>query len=241
MSLQSKYSKEVRKELSLFPIWIPGAKVEPGDIGTINKGIFERQTSLAQMYPDLKFKVTQSSLSTPFRFVSKDSHAATISGSAQMPTGSLPANVDATVEVRFGSKGGVVFSANGITQYSIDNLHEVRSFLEEQRSTWPHGYVLAGTIHRAQKFTVLVSDEEGVTATLSGDADALKQFDLAHASVSVKSMSSNGYQTQGLGAVTLRTYGFNLFGYGSKLLSDDEKPPSSDDFIEVSARDPNFD
>lgn len=101
---------------------------------------------------------------------------------------------------KFGSKGGVVFSANGITQYSIDNLREVRSFLEEQRSTWPHGYVLAGTIHRAQKFTVLVSDEAGVTATLSGDAEALKQFDLAHASVSVKSMSSNGYQTQGQGA-----------------------------------------
>jgi hypothetical protein len=34
MSLKSKYSKEVRKELSLFPIWIPGAQAEPGDIGT---------------------------------------------------------------------------------------------------------------------------------------------------------------------------------------------------------------
>jgi hypothetical protein len=246
MSLKNKYSTEVRRELSLFPVWVPGDKIEAGDIGTLEKGVFEKQTSLGKLFPDLAFEVKETPLTNPFRYISKDCVAGALSASTAIPTGSTPVDVDGTIEIRFGSNGGLVFAANGITQYAIDDLHDVRTFLEEQRSSWPRGYALVTAVHKAERFTVIISDGAEVTATIQGKASVLHQLNLADAGVSVTSVSNSGYQTQGQGAVTLRAYGFNLFGYGStlaKLESADFEDTDSpvDPFLEISARDPNFD
>lgn len=241
MPLESKYSREVRDELSLFPVWRPGSKIEPGDIGTLAKGVFEKQTSVAEMFPGLKCAITAAPMKNPFRFVSKDCHSGEIAATGKVPAGSSPADVTGTIEIRFGAHGGVLFGATGITEFSIENLHEVRNHIENNRSSWPRGYVLVSAVDKARQFSVMVAENDDGVVKVGGKVDVLKHLNIADSGVSVVWNSVAGYQTKGDGPITLRTHGFNWWGLGTKLLSGDDSETSEDDFTEVSARDPVFD
>lgn len=239
MSLNVQYSKELRKNLSFFPVWQPGDPVSPGDLGELVDGVFYRQTTLQQLFPGLRCKIAEDSSPQTMRFHSERSLVVQTAATGSIP-GEVAGAVEASVEITFEREGAVVFHAISTGRY-IENLHHVREQISERRTSWPRGYVLASHVEDASRFAVLVSSAAGASVQLRGEIQALRELSIADPSVSVVASRNLGYQTVGSGPVLLRLYGFRLLGRRPRLLSAGDDMTPEAEFAELSARDPAFD
>ena len=232
MTLRKVYSREMRHELGVFPVWQPGDPIEVGDIGTLDEGAFQKQTTMKSLFPDYRLKIERQPLNRPYRFSSRDC----IIGQLQT-SGSLPAEANAMVEVKFGSEGGVIFEATDIRRTSIDDLFQCREFIKTHRKLWPSKGVLVTAVDTANSFRLLISATRNGSATLSGRADALSGMKIADASISISTNSAAGYQvTPGAGAIAAQLSGFGWLGYlaGDFHLLEMETEP---DFVDLMPRD----
>ena len=57
LNLEKEYSASVRAHLGYFPVWQPSDAVVPGDIGKLDHGVFRRQASLSEIFPELKLNL----------------------------------------------------------------------------------------------------------------------------------------------------------------------------------------
>jgi hypothetical protein len=227
MSLRSLYSSEMRRQLQVFPVWQPGDPVEIGDIGTLNDGVFEKQTSLKKHFPDIEFAPVESELDHPYRFRSKDCVVASVGASAGFPGGTTAVEA----KVQFGAHGGVVFDAAGLQRMAIDDLLDVRTKVRSRRTVWPRGMVLVTAVDSCKKFHLLISDAGNASASLRGSVDAIAGLSIADPSVKIGIDSDAGYQTEGSGPVAATVYGFGWLGYLMKkfqLLEEEPEEPAPD-------------
>jgi hypothetical protein len=233
MTIQTQYASEIRRNLSYFPVWMPGEKISPGAVGTLTDGLFARETSLREIFPELSFKVIQDR--TPHRrsFVSKDC----VVGKMKVK-GKLQTAVRASLDIEFNASGGVVFDAADCTSRYIDQVHTVCQYISERRQMWPNKMVLVTQVDESPRFAVLISETSGAKVALSGHVEALEHIHIADASVAVSSANGLGYKTEGKGAVIMRLYGFKWWGREPQLLSQDSAVDDALDFDEISARDP---
>jgi hypothetical protein len=235
MSLQSLYSSEMRQQLQVFPVWQPGDPVEVGDIGTLKDGLFEKQTSLGRLFPDIAVVPVKSKLDHPYRFKSKDCIVGSAGAGATLPGGA--GTVQA--KVQFGAHGGVVFDAAGLERTAIDDLLDVRAKIRERRADWPRGMVLVTAVDTCERFHLLISEAGNASASLQGSAGAVAGLSIADPSVKIGIDSDAGYQTEGSGPVATTVYGFGWLGYVLKkfqLLGEEPEEPELD-FGELAAAD----
>ncbi len=236
MGLASLYSKQIRHNLNCFPVWEPGEEIGPGDVGILKEGVFQRETSLRKIFPDLAFKVVPNDNPHPSHFYSKDCQVAdvTIDAAAQP-------HAKAMLRITFKKEGGVVFDASDCKALYIEDIYSVCKYLAENRSKWPPGMVLVSHIEKSPRFAVMISETKDAQVELSGEVAPLKEIRIADASVTVSSFRGLGYRRTGKGPVAARLYGFKWWRVRPRLLSADDRITEDADFAEISARDPSFD
>jgi hypothetical protein len=231
MPIERKYSHELRHQYGFFPVWPPGDAIEPGQVGTLRDGVFRKETTLKRFLPACPYSPSRPvNMDRPFQYSSKDIKKLGIQATAD-----LQGMATVKLNAQFGSSGGVIFEATGIRRLGIEDLAEIRRFIQSNRSTWPREYVLVGSVDTADSFRVLISEAANGTLTLSGNADAIENLHVADASLSVGADSQIGYQTpRGNGAIFANVYGFSgLFGRTFELLG----PKPEGEFVEVSVED----
>jgi len=241
MSLEYFYSSEVRRQIRQFPVWRPGDPVAPGDIGNLDGGVFQKQTTLNVLFPKLKFKTVREHLNNPYLFTSSGSRRGAVhaSGSNIGGVGVVPS---ATMKIDFGAKGGIVFAATELTRERIDELHHVREYVKAHKREWPKGMVLAAVVESAGKFRVIVSESKNGSLTLSGDAKAVGVVNIADAGVTVTMDNAAGYDSShASGPIAVRPYGFSwlqaLRGRLQLFEHDGTSTEEDDSFEEISAED----
>lgn len=240
MELEKEYSASVRTHLGYFPVWQPSDAVVPGDIGKLDHGVFRRQASLSEIFPELKLDIESTKSEGLTRFRSEDCAATNLQVSGTVPTqGAIDAN--ASIQLKFGKAGSSVFDALNCTEFYIKNLLEVRTHVEQNRDKWPEDFKLATRITSAERFIVLISGASNASVDISGDAKALGSWNLAHASVSTSNEKDVGYEKTGNGAILVGLYGFGWFGKTLKTLSFTSSVSPDPEFRELPARDPSFD
>lgn len=236
MGLASLYSKQIRDNLNCFAVWEPGEEISPGDVGILKEGVFQRETNLSKIFPDLKFTIVSNDNPHPSHFFSKDCQLSdmTIDAAAQP-------NAKASLQITFKEEGGVVFDASDCTALYIEDIYSVCKYLAKNRSKWPPGMVLVSHIEKSPRFAVMISETKGAQVELSGEVAPLKEIRIADASVTVSSFHGLGYRRTGKGPVTARLYGFKWWRVRPRLLSAGDRITEETDFAEISARDPSFD
>lgn len=241
MSISAQYSKEIRKNLSYFPSWEPGDTVSPGDVGELVKGVFIRQRTLRDIFPDLSLAIGREAQPNRMSFHSQNAISIEVKEAGSVPGLDIDA-AKASAEITFSRAGAVIFHAANCSRRFIENLGETREHVEKHRGSWPEGYALVSHVEDAESFAVLISGSAGASVKLLGTLAALQQFQLAEGSVSITGARYIGYQRTGTGTVLLRLYGLGFFG-GGKLLSGGEKPAHDPgvECRELSARDEAFD
>jgi len=229
--------------LIYFPCWEPGDKVSPGDIGELVEGVFHRQGTLREIFPALSVVVRRDD--KPSRLSFHSLNAVTVALNAATTTPGLKEDaMKASAEVTFSRGGAVIFHAQDCRRRFIDNLGEVRRFIETRRDAWPKGYALVSHVEDAESFTVLVSGAAGASLTLTGRVGPLQQLQLAEGGVTMTGARNIGYQRAGAGSVLLRLYGLGFFGKSGLLSASKDIPRESDADIELrelSPHDPFFD
>jgi hypothetical protein len=235
MPIERKYSHELRHQYGFFPVWPPGDAIEPGEVGTLRDGVFRKETTLKRLLPACPYSPSSPiKMDRPFQYSSKD-----IKKLGIQATGDVQGTATVKLSAQFGYSGGVIFEARDIRRFGIEDLAEIRRFIQSNRSIWPREYVLVGAVDRADSFRVLISEAAKGTFSLSGNMDAIENLHIADASLSVGAESQIGYQTpRGKGAIFANVYGFSgLFGLNFGLLGGDAMKSDDEEFVEVSAED----
>lgn len=240
MNLEKDFAAHVRKHLGYFPVWQPGDVVLPGDVGELEHGNFRRQANLSDIFPALKVEISQVETKGTTQFRSEDCSTTNIQGSGGAPVQpGITAN--AGVKLTFGQAGGTVFDAADCTEIYIENLLDVRTYVEQNRDSWPKAFKLATRVTSAKRFMVMIADAANASVDITGDAKALGAWDLTHASISTANERNVGYRRTGEGAILVGLYGFGWFGGTLKVLSATEPMHVAADFKELPARNPIFD
>lgn len=228
----------MRDVFKKFPVWQPGDPIQVGDVGTLTGGVFEKQTELSSLFPDLQYHAAEAVLNHPYLYSSQDAIRAALGASASTPGG--PGEL-ATVKVTFGRNGGVLFEATGLKRASIEDLYQLRCAIKERRDRWPRGMTLVTAVETSARFRLVISSTSNGTATVSGNVDAVAGLKVADASVSIETESTSGYQTNaGSGALAAALYGFGWLESlqsGFRLMEAEEEPVEAPDFEELAAED----
>lgn len=241
MGISAQYSKEIRGNLSYFPCWEPGDKVSPGDIGELAEGVFHRQGTLRETFPELSVVVRREATRNRVSFHSLNAVTVELDATATAP-GLEAVGTKASAQVAFSRGGAVIFHAQDCSRRFIDNLGEVRRFIETHRGAWPKGHALVSHVEDAESFSVLVSGGAGASLTLEGSLEALQQLRLAEGGVTMTGARNIGYQRAGAGSVLLRLYSIGFFGKTGLLSGGREIPRGSEaELLELSPHDPAFD
>lgn len=240
VNLEQAYAAHVRKQLGYFPVWQPGDRVAPGDVGLLEHGSFRRQASLAEIFPQLKTKIEAIAQKGLTRFRSSDCSFNELSGSGNVPAKGV-IKAKASLRLTFGSEGGAVFDAVDCTERYIANLLEVCTYVNQHRKDWPAKFKLATRITEAKRFVVMISAAKGASVDLSGNAQALKSWNLAHAGIKAGNEKNVGYSRTSKGAILVGLYSFGWFGRTLRVLSATEQVPPEVEFKELPARDAVFD
>jgi hypothetical protein len=241
MGISEQYSKEVRENLSYFPSWEPGDAMSPGDVGEIIKGVFHRQTTLKKLFPLLPVKVRHDAKPNSMIFQSENSVSIRFQGGAAAPH-AASAVASGSLEITFSRAGAVAFHATNSSRHFIENLHEIREYIEQNRKEWPKGYALVSHVEEAERFAVFVSGAAGGSVGLAGKLDVLQQFQLAESTVAVTSSKSIGYQRIGSGPILLRLYALGFFGgFHPQEQAREVAEAPEEEFQELSPHDPRHD
>jgi hypothetical protein len=236
MSLEVYYGSEIRRNLSYFAAWLPGEAISPGDVGIVKNGLFNRETSLKALFPDLSFDVVPNDAPHPSHFFSKNCVVGKLKAK-----GKAVGQGKASLTIDFNAKGGVVFDASDCTSEYIKDILAVRQFIGRHRTAWPAGMVLVTHVEKSTRFKILISEAQGAKVELTGDIGPLEQVRIADASVAVSASEGLGFQRTGEGPVALRLYGFKWWSSQPHLLDADNTAAEDEAFGEISARDPYFD
>src|SRR5665213_1722008 len=209
MSIRKIYASELRHHLSLFAVWPPGDPIEAGDVGLLSEGVFEKQTTVSDLFRDLELRFVETGIDAPYTFHSQGKDTVQVRVSGDVPVGGSPGLVSATAsaEIRFGKKGGVVMDARDLTRRSIDNLFEVSSYIQQNRRSWPNGFVLVASSDRTGSCQVLVSEATEADFQLSGKAEAIRDLKIADASISVMHGIVAGYICSPRGPIAIIAHG----------------------------------
>jgi hypothetical protein len=235
-SIASGYSREFRKKISYFPVWQPGDPVTPGMIGRLERGVFYAEGKLETLFPEAPIKRVHITGVPSQAFYTQSSIS--IAGHA---AGSHPVGAKINARVSFSKAGGIVYHGANLELDYIKEMTPLFQFISQRRHQWPAGMVLVTHVESARQFRVLISESASWEVDLSGDANVVGTLQIADTSVSISAVSGSGYQRAGGGPVSLRIYGFKLFGRAPRLLAAGEEVPRDALFDEISPLDPSLD
>ena len=182
-------------------MWLPGDRIDIGDVGVLEGGRFRRATNLTDLNVDFQLDVP--GVPQPLRYSSTKQTTIWLGGGAsiQDPSASV-ASVEARVDMEFGDEGAFVFHADGIQQLRMRDRGSVDEQIVElaQARRWKSRWYLVDEVYRAECATIIVS--QGASASLSllvkGAID-VGSVALSDPSLNLSVVSSSGQLVQVLG------------------------------------------
>ena len=204
MGIEHHYSKEVRANLQMFPVWQPGFATAPGEVGELKHGVFIRQGELKDLGVDVSVKKIP--VPGEMKFQSANAFILNVNGSG----------TEAKIRIEFSRKGAVIFYAKEVTEARIQNLQEVRVAVENLKKSgkWVDNNVFVSSVIEAECLGVLISSGNKEWVELQGDATILQQFKIGEAGIKFGHSNSLGYMKSGCGPALLRLYGFGWWKKG---------------------------
>ena len=203
MTACATYQKSMYDHLGFFAMWLPGDRVELGDIGVLNRGRFHKENSLEE----LGVKKVAGPPGIP-RVVSY--HALSSSNVSAHGEGGLAAAGRGLLSVSFSAAGGFMFHAIGLRDRRLEERQTLNTEVVRMHKAglWRNrNWLLIDGVYTADSATVLVSEEEAGTIVLEASADSLAMQPLqlgdAKAGLSVKSESGSIIKVLGGRSVNL--------------------------------------
>lgn len=176
-SLLTSLWHETRGRFDRLPVWLPGARMELGDVGVFDDGGWVKHTTLDAL--GIPFSPDTAGTPTGYDYASHDgAQVSTWLAADGDPTVSGIAQGNAGLRIRFSRAGAFVLKAEGVTVRSLANLADVdRRILARHRAgRWAKEWVLVSEVARGGPAITVVSGSSdgeafvdlGVTAAPAG-------------------------------------------------------------------------
>jgi hypothetical protein len=191
MSLPKFFSKQFREQMLCHPVWPPGDRIVPGDIGVIRDGIFTREGYFYD-YTKVTAKIVEEDI--PVSSKSKFSIGVTMSLGLDGKAMTDPnAKVAGKLSIKRG--GGLVMHIPNQRRCYIRNLREVLAALPWSSESFGRDTVLVSEVRLASAIALMLSESGDTSVDLTGKAMALQVLDIADASISFGATSAAAYHT----------------------------------------------
>lgn len=189
-SLVRLYAEKFRENLSHHPVWEPGARLVPGDVGRMHDGVFVREGHVSQLQRNVTPEPMEQPLKGPMRFSVGVTARSALAAGAQ-----LDPSLKVKGSLKFASEGGVVFDARDRVQRGFVNLGLVLAALPWATPEYDDVVVVAEVIAARVAGVAIAEGSEG-EVEVSGTVQALKALDIGDASVSFGATEGAAYALQ---------------------------------------------
>jgi hypothetical protein len=223
MGVPSKFNDIVQKHLHAHAAWMPIANnYRLGDYGLIAEGVFNKMGNIQDDF-GVAFE-TGTSPDVSLDFVSADTTVVNTVAGAQVdviPDGA----VGVKVSYKFNKAQSFLVKAASIKVKAVENLNKLVGQLQA-RSDWESKWRVVWQTYHAENAAVLSTMSEGTAVDFSGDAEALKKFNLGDvsASIGVNVSKELGLKLIGKsGVIGLGLFKLHWLTGGPSILSDAER------------------
>lgn len=196
------YQQEMHDNVGFFATWLPGDRLEIGDLGVLERGRFRKYSSLSEL--GIVAVVGDEGATQNLQYTSKSGTSVSVGGAA--PIANVP-GLSAEIKVEFGSQGAFLFHASKVRNQRLEERSKLtRSILSAyEKDQWKKEWYLVESVHHADCATVIVAEEGSAGLVLNAKADlSLGALPLADPSVHLSVTSTHGRMVQVLGERDLR-------------------------------------
>lgn len=184
------YQREMHDNLGFFPTWLPGDRIEIGDVGILEGGRFRKMTSLAEL--GIAQKTEAGAATQDVQYTS--SHGTKIAFSAGAEATAV---AKAEITVDFTSEGAFVFHASRLRPQYLENRaavgQEILKVYNKGKGKWEEKWLLVEALHTAERATIIVSEDSSAGLVLVASAETpLSSISLVDPKVGLKIASTHG-------------------------------------------------
>jgi hypothetical protein len=178
MSLVKKYDRRLRK-LAFRPVWLPGTKLQPGDILRKQGDAFKKVGSLKDKeYKDYDLDYTISSIGEEqsIKIQGQGVFHTVVQNSANVKLADLDTEVNAELKISFQKEDSYFLRTPAMNGTGLDNIiHLARKISGIQGWNFRQNFVVHN-IWSGKDFVFLGSSERGSDVRFSGKGQAVKEL-----------------------------------------------------------------
>lgn len=176
--LQEHYPKELYKQLGYWGTWLPSNKLQLGDIGILEDGVFLKVSTLNAQ--GIEFEAMLRSGTTSHEYTSQGTLSLLTNATGSTNEKEVQHSSASGIRIDFKNENSIYFRVNKAKTRGIENMVELeKEILQRQANgTWQKDWVFVSEIVHAQETLVLVSREKGASAEFELDANIKKPVNL---------------------------------------------------------------
>lgn len=178
MSINQRYTRELRDNLNYTATWLPNVSLSLGDIGVLSRHQFTHRTNLK----NLNIPFTESVLGTGATYSYASSGTVTrhmkLAGQAPLP-GSALTELDAGITLTFGKQHALVFLATDCRIKSIADQDPLKKAILDAygANQWERNYVVVTELVVARSTSVIISEGSEGQYELKAKAGLVPTFE----------------------------------------------------------------
>ena len=179
MGLSSEYIKEIKRETTYSPTWLPNRKISLGDVGCIKNYQYVHLTTLSEIGVD--FKEKNSNVQAEFQYCSANAVSINISANGKTPT-SIGNQVEAGISIKFSRENAILFRLSKCKSSIISDHFTLGEQIENlySENKWKREMVVITEVVTAASSTILISKGKNSEVELQATGKISSSFiDLA--------------------------------------------------------------
>jgi len=194
MASYKNYIKEISSKFGYHPTWEPNTKLNVGDIGVLQDGVFHYIDNISSLGYDEMESDTNHSETAVLEYSSSTCRERKIEGQADIAgAAATPIDANADFLISFDAEGSVYFKAQDIKTHKIKHQIILMAFILDQykKDVWKDDWTIITELKEAASAIILYSNSKDANITLNAKANAgMAKIDLADSSAGVKVVNS---------------------------------------------------
>jgi hypothetical protein len=165
MTSLDEFWDEFQVKFSRAPVWLPGTKMQLGDIGKIDRRGFIRIANLRQDY-GIAYEEQPSSVDSEYYVSSANATSRDFDAGGSAPGAvAAGAQLEAGMQISFEAEKAFVVRAKGVRAARIENVLAVEDEIR-QKKFWRRNWIYVQEVVTAQPCILIVSASSGGGATI---------------------------------------------------------------------------
>ena len=174
MSLAKKFDERLKRNTTLRAVWLPGTKVQLGDILRIKNGVFESIAKLSDY--EITFEKIDLSDILSIKFQAQGVSYQIIQGEGNVDLKNINMKAAAELKISFNSEDSYFIRTPELEGEGISNIIKLSKQIAKITNWDFRNYFIAWNIWSAKEFIFLGSTSKNTSVKFKGDGQAINNL-----------------------------------------------------------------